>query len=168
MFAIQDGGPPAPDLTGCYEFAAAGRTGCGRFSRWFLEIDQAQKKNSKKKSKATAGAAQGYFKCGIDVRHDGRAIMAHHLAECPRDMWTDGGGSENFLGQDDPINHVRGAQTAVLGHLVAPVADLDPLRLRSEQAFSGRREHDARQSAKHLNHQSNSGGPGQGRPEQRG
>ena len=42
VFAIQDGGPPAPDLTGCYEFTAAKQDGVWRFSRWFLEIDQAQ------------------------------------------------------------------------------------------------------------------------------
>ena len=42
VFAVQDGGPPAPDLTGCYEFTAAKQDGVWRFSRWFLEIDQAQ------------------------------------------------------------------------------------------------------------------------------
>jgi hypothetical protein len=40
VFAIQDGGPPTPDLTGCYEFTAAKQDGVWRFSRWFLEIDQ--------------------------------------------------------------------------------------------------------------------------------
>ena len=42
VFAIQDGGPPTPDLTGCYEFTAAKQGGVWRLSRWFLEIDQAQ------------------------------------------------------------------------------------------------------------------------------
>jgi hypothetical protein len=40
VFAIQDGGPPTPDLTGCYEFTASKQDGVWRFSRWFLEIDQ--------------------------------------------------------------------------------------------------------------------------------
>ena len=61
-------------------------------------------------------------------------------------MWTDGAGSENLVGQNDPIHHVRGAQPAVVGHLVPPVADLDPLWLRSEHASTGRGEHDSRNS----------------------
>jgi hypothetical protein len=42
VFAIQDGGPPSPDLTGCYEFTATKQGGVWRFSRWVLAIDQAQ------------------------------------------------------------------------------------------------------------------------------
>jgi SnoaL-like domain len=42
VFAIRDGGPPSPDLTGCYEFTAVKQDGVWRFSRWVLAIDQAQ------------------------------------------------------------------------------------------------------------------------------
>ncbi len=42
VFAIRDGGPPTPDLTGCYEFTAVKHDGVWRFSRWILAIDQAQ------------------------------------------------------------------------------------------------------------------------------
>jgi SnoaL-like domain len=42
VFAIRDGGPPSPDLTGCYEFTAVKHDGVWRFSRWVLAIDQAQ------------------------------------------------------------------------------------------------------------------------------
>ena len=40
VFAIRDGGPPSPDLTGCYEFTAVKQEGVWRFSRWVLAIDQ--------------------------------------------------------------------------------------------------------------------------------
>lgn len=44
VFAVENGGRPTPDLTGCYRFTAAKQDGVWRFSRWFLglEIDQAQ------------------------------------------------------------------------------------------------------------------------------
>ncbi len=42
VFAIRDGGPPSPDLTGCYEFTALKQDGVWRFSRWVLVIDQAR------------------------------------------------------------------------------------------------------------------------------
>lgn len=42
VFAIRDGGPPSPDLTGCYEFTAVKQDGVWRLSRWVLAIDQAQ------------------------------------------------------------------------------------------------------------------------------
>lgn len=42
VFAIKDGGRPAPDLTGCYEFTAVKQDGVWRFSRWILALDQAQ------------------------------------------------------------------------------------------------------------------------------
>ncbi len=42
VFAVKDGGPPVPDLTGRYEFTAAKRDGAWRFSRWVVAIDQAQ------------------------------------------------------------------------------------------------------------------------------
>src|SRR5262249_58521134 len=42
VFAIRDGGPPSPDLTGCYEFTAVKQDGVWRFSRWVLAIDQAR------------------------------------------------------------------------------------------------------------------------------
>lgn len=41
VFAIRDGGPPIPDLSGCYEFTAVKEGGVWRFSRWVLAIDQA-------------------------------------------------------------------------------------------------------------------------------
>jgi len=41
VFAIKDGGPPTPDLTGCYEFTAVKQTGVWRFSRWVFTVDQA-------------------------------------------------------------------------------------------------------------------------------
>jgi hypothetical protein len=40
VFAIRDGGPPTPDLTGRYEFTAAKQDGTWRFSRWVVAIDQ--------------------------------------------------------------------------------------------------------------------------------
>ena len=42
VFAIRDGGPPSPDLTGWYEFTALKQDGVWRFSRWVLVIDQAR------------------------------------------------------------------------------------------------------------------------------
>jgi hypothetical protein len=42
VFAIKDGGPPTPDLTGCYEFTAVKQHGVWRFSRWVVSIDQTQ------------------------------------------------------------------------------------------------------------------------------
>lgn len=42
VFAIKDGGPPAPDLTGCYEFTAVKQDGAWRFGRWVVAIDQRQ------------------------------------------------------------------------------------------------------------------------------
>lgn len=42
VFAIKDGGPPAPDLTGCYEFTAVKRDGVWRLSRWIVAMDQTQ------------------------------------------------------------------------------------------------------------------------------
>lgn len=40
VFAIRDGGPPAADLTGCYDFTAVKRDGSWRFSRWVVGLDQ--------------------------------------------------------------------------------------------------------------------------------
>jgi SnoaL-like domain len=45
VFAIRDGGPPVPDLTGRYEFTASKQGGAWRFSRWVVAIDQAQPGN---------------------------------------------------------------------------------------------------------------------------
>ncbi|MCW2661146.1 MAG: hypothetical protein JWP83_2298 [Mycobacterium sp.] len=45
VFAVKDGGPPALDLTGRYEFTAAKRDGAWRFSRWVVAIDQKQPVN---------------------------------------------------------------------------------------------------------------------------
>jgi hypothetical protein len=42
VFAIRDGGPPSPDLTGCYEFTAVKQDGVWRFSRWVPALDQAR------------------------------------------------------------------------------------------------------------------------------
>lgn len=42
VFAIQNGGPPIPDLTGCYDFTAVKRDGAWRFRRWVVGIDQTQ------------------------------------------------------------------------------------------------------------------------------
>jgi hypothetical protein len=42
VFAIKDGGPPAADLTGRYEFTALKQDGTWRFSRWVVAIDQKQ------------------------------------------------------------------------------------------------------------------------------
>jgi SnoaL-like domain len=46
VFAIRDGGPPTPDLTGCYEFTAIKQDGVWRFSRWVLAIDQARPRDA--------------------------------------------------------------------------------------------------------------------------
>ncbi len=45
VFAIQDGGPPTPDLTGCYDFTAVKQHGAWRFRRWVVAIDQTQPHN---------------------------------------------------------------------------------------------------------------------------
>jgi hypothetical protein len=42
VFAIENGGPPTPDLTGCYEFTAVKHDGRWRFSRWVVALDQRQ------------------------------------------------------------------------------------------------------------------------------
>lgn len=42
VFAIKDGGSPAPDLTGCYEFTAVKQDGVWRLSRWIVAMDQTQ------------------------------------------------------------------------------------------------------------------------------
>jgi hypothetical protein len=42
VFAIKDGGPPIPDLTGRYEFTAVKQDGVWRFSRWVVAMDQVQ------------------------------------------------------------------------------------------------------------------------------
>ena len=42
VFAIKDGGPPTPDLTGRYEFTAVKQDGAWRLSRWVVAMDQAQ------------------------------------------------------------------------------------------------------------------------------
>ncbi|WP_165839830.1 nuclear transport factor 2 family protein [Mycobacterium montefiorense] len=42
VFAIKEGGPPIPDLTGRYEFTAVKQHGVWRFSRWVVAMDQAQ------------------------------------------------------------------------------------------------------------------------------
>jgi hypothetical protein len=42
VFAIKDGGPPTPDLTGSYEFIAVKQQGVWRLSRWVVAMDQAQ------------------------------------------------------------------------------------------------------------------------------
>ncbi len=39
-FAIRDGGPPQPDLTGCYDFTARKHDGVWRLSRWNVTADQ--------------------------------------------------------------------------------------------------------------------------------
>jgi SnoaL-like domain len=40
VFAIRDGGPPSPELTGRYEFTAVKGPDGWRFSRWVVAIDQ--------------------------------------------------------------------------------------------------------------------------------
>ena len=40
VFAIKDGGPPTPDLTGRYEFTAVKHDGAWRFGRWVVALDQ--------------------------------------------------------------------------------------------------------------------------------
>ena len=40
VFAIRAGGPPSPDLTGCYDFTAAKEQDVWRLSRWVVAIDQ--------------------------------------------------------------------------------------------------------------------------------
>lgn len=42
VFAIKDGGSPAPDLTGCYEFTAVKGDGVWRLRRWIVAMDQTQ------------------------------------------------------------------------------------------------------------------------------
>jgi hypothetical protein len=46
VFAIRDGGPPAPDLSGCYEFTAVKQGRVWKFSRWALTIDQTRPRDS--------------------------------------------------------------------------------------------------------------------------
>ncbi|HTX95604.1 MAG TPA: nuclear transport factor 2 family protein [Mycobacterium sp.] len=45
VFAIKDGGAPAPDLAGCYDFTAVKQDGVWRFNRWVVGIDQTQPHN---------------------------------------------------------------------------------------------------------------------------
>lgn len=40
VFAIRDGGPPSPALTGRYEFTAVKQDGVWRFGRWVVAADQ--------------------------------------------------------------------------------------------------------------------------------
>ena len=40
VFAIRAGGPPAADLTACYDFTAVKQDGSWRFSRWKVAADQ--------------------------------------------------------------------------------------------------------------------------------
>jgi len=40
VFAIRDGGPPSPEITGCYEFTAVEVEGAWRFGRWVVRVDQ--------------------------------------------------------------------------------------------------------------------------------
>ncbi|MHA7650639.1 nuclear transport factor 2 family protein [Mycobacterium sp. ML4] len=40
VFAIRDGGPPVPDLTGCYDFTAVKQHGVWRLDRWVVTADQ--------------------------------------------------------------------------------------------------------------------------------
>jgi SnoaL-like domain len=42
VFAVRDGGPPTPDLTGRYEFTAVKEQGAWKFGRWVVAIDQKQ------------------------------------------------------------------------------------------------------------------------------
>jgi hypothetical protein len=152
VFAIQDGGPPNPELTGRNEFTAVEQTGCGGFLAGRI-------------SEAGPGASLENIKGRIDVGHDRRTVTAHQLPERAGDVRTDGAGSEDFLGQDDAIYQVGGTKTAVWSDLIPPVADLDSLRLRSEKAPPRRGEDYSRKSAKHLDHQPNSPGTGQGHPD---
>ena len=46
VFAIKDGGPPAADLTGCYDFTAVKQHGAWRLDRWVVAIDQTQPNNA--------------------------------------------------------------------------------------------------------------------------
>jgi hypothetical protein len=46
VFAIQDGGPASPDLTGCYEFTAVKQHDVWKFSRWVLAIDQTRPRDA--------------------------------------------------------------------------------------------------------------------------
>lgn len=42
VFAVKDGGPPTPDLTGRYEFTAVKHDGAWRLGRWVVALDQTQ------------------------------------------------------------------------------------------------------------------------------
>jgi len=46
VFAVVDGGPPSPALTGSYEFTAVKEDGMWRFGRWVVAIDQRQQPGS--------------------------------------------------------------------------------------------------------------------------
>jgi SnoaL-like domain len=46
VFAIRDGGPPTPDLSGCYEFTAVKEDRVWKFSRWVLAIDQTRPRDT--------------------------------------------------------------------------------------------------------------------------
>jgi len=56
-----------------------------------------------------SGSGLEHFKGGIDVGNDRRTVTAHHLPESAGDMWTDGAGGKDILGEDDAIHHVGGA-----------------------------------------------------------
>jgi hypothetical protein len=46
VFAIRDGGPPTPDLSGCYEFTAVKEDRVWKFRRWVLAIDQTRPRDT--------------------------------------------------------------------------------------------------------------------------
>src|SRR5689334_221958 len=79
----------------------------------------------------------------VDLGDRRRAVPVHDLTERTREVRTDGAGWEDVLREDDAAHHVGGAEAAVGGDLVAPLTDLDPLRFRSEQPPSLRRENNS-------------------------
>jgi len=82
-----------------------------------------------RKSEAGPRPSLEGFKGRIDIGHDRRTVTADHLPERAGDVRTDGARSEDFLGEDDAIDKVRGPEAAISGEFVAPVADLDSLGL---------------------------------------
>src|ERR1700738_755792 len=108
-----------------------------------------------------SGAGVERFDGGFDVWNDRGAVSGRDLTQRSGDVRADIAGGQDLLGDDDSTHHMGGRQPAVAGDLVAPVADLDALRLRPEHAASRRGPNDPGHAGEHADHQRDSSGPGE-------
>lgn len=113
-------------------------------------------------SESRPGASLKNFKGRIETGQDGWTVASQHLSERAGDMPADGVRTEDIFGEDDAIHQVGSAQPAIWGDLVPPVANLDSLGLRPEQAASRRGQNYSWKSAEHLDYQPDSPRPSRG------